>query len=152
MRAAQDQTRAAQDQTRATESEGDLKEQNESEREPFEPATPRNPVPREGVGGSPPLTAQVSSPLDGSRSDSSALTPSPQDTFTQDELDLLGSRGIVRSPQGEWFHSERYPDGRTMITPVNSHAELRRLSDVRANGTVTSRTADTPNLRAPVGT
>ena len=25
------------------------------------------------------------------------------------DLDLLGSKGVVRSPEGEWYHSERYP-------------------------------------------
>ena len=87
--------RAAQDQTRASEKEGDLKEQNERVREPFEPATPRNPVPREGVGGRPILqdtTGQDTSPLDGSRQDSSALPRSPQDTFTAEELDLPDRR------------------------------------------------------------
>ena len=94
-RAAQDQTRAAQDQTRASEREGDLEEQNERVREPFEPATPRNPVPREGVGGRPILqdtTGQDTSPLDDSRQDSSALPRSPQDTFTAEELDLPDRR------------------------------------------------------------
>ena len=43
-----------------------------------------------------------------------------RDDFTSEELDLLGSKGIVRSPQGEWFHAEKYPDGRTMITPARA--------------------------------
>lgn len=54
------------------------------------------------------------------------------DAFTAEEINLLGSKGVVRAPSGEWFHREAYPDGRTMITPVNPHAELRHLSDVRA--------------------
>ena len=74
-------------------------------REPFEPATPRNPVPRDRGGGRSVITAQVNSTLDNSRQVSSTLDNSPQDTFTQDELDLLGSRGILRSPQGEWFRA-----------------------------------------------
>lgn len=52
-----------------------------------------------------------------------------QNDFTQNELDLLGSKGIVRSPEGAWVHIEKYPDGRAMITPVNPHAELRRLRE-----------------------
>ena len=43
-----------------------------------------------------------------------------RDDFTSEELDLLGSKGVVRSPQGEWFHAEKYPDGRTMITPARA--------------------------------
>jgi hypothetical protein len=49
------------------------------------------------------------------------------DDFTQDELNLLGSNGIVRSPQGDWYHSEKYPDGRTTITsvaPARANAEF----------------------------
>ena len=51
------------------------------------------------------------------------------DGFTENEFDLLGSKGYVRSPDGEWVHLERYPDGRRMITPVNPNAELRRLRE-----------------------
>ena len=58
-----------------------------------------------------------------------------QDGFTQDEVDLLGSKGVVSGQDGR-VHLEKYADSRRMITPVNPHAELRRLSDVHANGTV----------------
>ena len=107
------------------------------EREGYEVVPPRAPPSRVEGPGRPNLrdgalrdgALREGAPNDGSLRD-------PADGFAQAEFDLLGSKGVVRSPEGQWYHSEKYPDGRTMITPVNSRVELRRLSDVRANGTV----------------
>ena len=105
--------------------------------EGYDVVPPRTPSSREEVPGRPILRDDAL--RDGSLRASARNDGSLRDTaddFTTEELNLLGSKGVVRSPLGEWFHSERYPDGRMMITPVNPHAELRRLSDVRANGAV----------------
>ena len=129
--------------------------------DPLTPIPPRKPRAIGTVPGRPALSGLVSS--DGGPSEIIADHlggPSEiiedhlgSSSFSSQELNLLASNKVYRSPDsGEWFHREEYPDGRVMITPVNPNAELRRLSDVHANGTVTSRTADTPNLRAPVGT
>ncbi len=61
-------------------------------------------------------------------SDSDAdLVRAEQTAFTDNEINLLASNNVYRSPDsGEWFHREEYPDGRLMITPVNPNAELRR--------------------------
>ena len=103
-------------QERPPSSNGVVNVPSSSEGVVLRPQTRRNPVPREEGGGRPVLQ-------DGTVRDGSTRLDTPEDgrdDFTSEELDLLGSKGVVRSPQGEWFHAEKYPDGRTMITPARA--------------------------------
>ena len=80
------------------------------------------------------------------RSPSSASGAS---AFTEDEVNLLASNKVYRSPEsGEWFHREEYPDGRLMITPVNPNAELRRLRGSRARENPTTLIGTILTVRA----
>jgi hypothetical protein len=91
-----------------------------------EPVIPRNLAPKVEVPARPQLTtAELTTPTD--TVDDQVTAPIAQTAFTDEEINLLASKNVYRSPDsGEWFHREEYPDGRLMITPVNPNAELRR--------------------------
>ncbi len=97
-------------------------------REGYEVIPPRDPSSRVGGPGRTNLrdgALRDGTLREGSRNDGSLRDPA--DGFAQADVDLLGSKGIVRSPEGEWSQIEKLSDGRTMITPVNPLVELRRL-------------------------
>ena len=133
------------------------------------PATPITPTYREGGSSRPPLPVQYRSVPSGTGEyervpGSTTELPVGTDDFTSAELDLLGSKGVVRSPQGEFINRILEKNGFTSKGVIrreraqeNDHpckppCGATSSGDVHANGTVTSRTAETPNLRAPVGT
>jgi len=92
------------------------------------PAIPKNPIPIERVPGRPVFTETNESNRTappGSRD----VDPNRDGTgFTQEESRILGENKIFRSDDGVWRHVEQEPSGRTIITPVNPIAELRRLT------------------------
>jgi hypothetical protein len=109
------------------------------------PVLPRNPSPRDRIPGRPAIAQRsgadrATAPDSDDTPSDSDITPSDSDVdrgiaqqtaFTDNEINLLASNKIYRSPEsGAWFHREEYPDGRLMITPVNPNAELRRLREV----------------------
>ena len=123
------------------------------------------------MGGGRPVIQVDSTQVDSTRLETAEVdltrrqsTQLDQVDFTAEELNLLGSKGIVRSPQGEFIKRILEKNGFTsegMIRreraqendhPCEPSCGATSSGDVHANGTVTSRTADTPNLRAPVGT
>ena len=70
--------------------------------EPLVPATPRKPVPIERVPGRPQVPVQYRSDPNSTAED--GFVPDSTGEFTQDELNVLGDAGIVRSPQGEFIN------------------------------------------------
>ena len=75
------------------------------------PATPRTPLPIERVPGRPQVPVQYSSDPNSTAED--GLVQESTREFTQEELNLLASNKVYRSPDSrEWFHREEYPDGR----------------------------------------
>jgi len=94
---------------------------------PPDPKTPVSTLPIERVSSRP----RLPDPIPSDRDPSEVIVPDPstsRDGLTRSEIDLLGSRGIVRGEDGIWKHIETEPSGRTIITPVNPLAELQRLS------------------------
>ena len=73
--------------------------------EGYDVVPPRTPAPREDIPGRP--TVRDETLHDGTRRDGTRNDMSRRDTtddFTQVELNLLGSKGVVRSPQGEFIN------------------------------------------------
>jgi hypothetical protein len=91
-----------------------------SEKTVHAPVLPLNPSPKDKVPGRPVIPE---------RTEADRVTPPDSDldrgraqqtAFTDNEINLLASNKIYRSPDsGDWFHREEYSDGRTMITSVD---------------------------------
>ena len=99
--------------------------------EGYDVVPPRTPAPREDLPGKPTLrdeTLHDDTRRDGTRNDMSRREGTRNDVqlrrttddFTKDELDLLGSKGVVRSPQGEFINRILEKNGFT------SEGEIRR--------------------------
>ena len=78
------------------------------------PKTPVDTSPIEEGPGRP----QLRDPIQSDPSPSSEILSDPEtspESFTQAEIDLLGSNKIVRGQDGIWVHIEKEPSGRTII-------------------------------------
>jgi hypothetical protein len=105
-----------------------------SEKTVHAPVLPLNPSPKDKVPGRPVIPERteadrVTPPDSDITPPDSDITPPDSDldrgraqqtAFTDNEINLLASNKIYRSPDsGDWFHREEYSDGRTMITSVD---------------------------------
>jgi hypothetical protein len=103
------------EQERLVSSEVESDELKSSDVEVLTPATPRIPAPREEGLGRPVLRTQDDSTQLKTAEDDPTRRDSTQDNFTQAEINLLGSNGIIRGQDGVWVHYEKEPSGRTII-------------------------------------
>jgi len=110
----QDATRIEPEETRTTQDETRTPESDEEHLTAPGPKSPVAPVPKERVSRRPALPALLESGLDSSTDLESGLGSS-DGGLTASEINLLGSRGIVRGQDGVWVHIEKESSSRTII-------------------------------------
>jgi len=92
--------RSIDEQPRPTSKKGEQTELKTKEAIALTPATPRIPAPSEEGPGRPPLRDQNDSDRAGSAESDLTQRESTESGFTRNEVDLLGSNGIVQGQDG----------------------------------------------------